>query len=66
VLGLATDYYVKFRVLDALRPGYQGKVITDGCRGVNIRPGDSASAFMVMSGTGATLYTLADWVETQA
>lgn len=66
VLGLATDYCVKFTVLDALKLGYQVNVITDGCRGVNIQPGDSAIAFMEMSAAGATLCTLADWVETQA
>lgn len=66
VLGLATDYCVKFTVLDALKLGYQVNVITDGCRGVNIQPGDSASAFMEMSAAGATLYTLSDWLETQA
>jgi nicotinamidase/pyrazinamidase len=66
VLGLATDYCVKFTVLDALKLGYQVNVITDGCRGVNIQPADSTSAFMEMSAAGATLYTLADWVETRA
>lgn len=66
VLGLATDYCVKFTVLDALQLGYQVSVITDGCRGVNIQPSDSTSAFMAMSAAGATLYTLADWQETQA
>ena len=34
VLGLATDYCVKFTVLDALQLGYTVNVITDGCRGV--------------------------------
>ena len=66
VLGLATDYCVKFTVLDALNLGYSVNVITDGCRGVNIQPQDSAHAFMEMSAAGATLYTLADWEETQA
>lgn len=66
VLGLATDYCVKFTVLDALRLGYQVNVITDGCRGVNIGKQDSAQAFMEMASEGATLYTLADWVETHA
>lgn len=66
VLGLATDYCVKFTVLDALKLGYRVSVITDGCRGVNIAPQDSANAFMTMAAEGATLYTLADWLETQA
>ncbi|KAA1061625.1 bifunctional nicotinamidase/pyrazinamidase [Enterobacter mori] len=66
VLGLATDYCVKFTVLDALQLGYTVSVITDGCRGVNINPQDSAQAFMDMAAEGATLYTLEDWLETQA
>ncbi|WGA39024.1 bifunctional nicotinamidase/pyrazinamidase [Escherichia fergusonii] len=65
IMGLATDYCVKFTVLDALQLGYCVNVITDGCRGVNINPQDSAQAFMEMSVAGATLYTLADWQETQ-
>lgn len=66
VLGLATDYCVKFTVLDALNLGYTVNVITDGCRGVNIQPQDSNLAFMEMSAAGATLYTLDDWLETHA
>lgn len=65
VLGLATDYCVKFTVLDALQLGYAVNVITDGCRGVNIQPQDSAHAFMEMAAEGATLYTLDDWLEIQ-
>ncbi|TCW16328.1 nicotinamidase/pyrazinamidase [Raoultella sp. BIGb0138] len=66
VVGLATDYCVKFTVLDALDLGYAVNVITDGCRGVNIQPQDSVHAFMEMAAAGATLYTLDDWLETQA
>lgn len=66
ILGLATDYCVKFTVLDALQLGYEVNVITDGCRGVNLNPQDSTQAFMEMSAAGATLYTLADWQETHA
>lgn len=65
VMGLATDYCVKFTVLDALTLGYAVNVITDGCRGVNIQPQDSNVAFMEMAAAGATLYTLDDWLETQ-
>ncbi|WP_342320970.1 bifunctional nicotinamidase/pyrazinamidase [Kosakonia sp. BYX6] len=65
VMGLATDYCVKFTVLDALQLGYEVNVVTDGCRGVNLHAQDSAQAFMEMAAAGATLYTLADWLETQ-
>ncbi|HGY5077928.1 TPA: bifunctional nicotinamidase/pyrazinamidase [Citrobacter gillenii] len=65
IMGLATDYCVKFTVFDALELGYTVNVIIDGCRGVNIQPQDSTQAFMEMASAGATLYTLADWEETQ-
>ncbi|VEB98465.1 nicotinamidase/pyrazinamidase [Cedecea lapagei] len=61
VLGLATDYCVKFSVLDALQLGYDVTVITDGCRGVNLQPQDSLAAFQEMAAAGATLMTLADF-----
>ncbi len=61
VMGLATDYCVKFSVLDALQLGYGVTVITDGCRGVNIDPQDSLMAFQDMSAAGAVLMTLADF-----
>lgn len=58
VMGLATDYCVKYSVLDALALGYQTTVIVDGCRGVNIQPQDSQQAFNAMSDAGAELMTL--------
>ena len=65
IMGLATDYCVKFTVLDALSLGYTVNVIIDGCRGVNLNQQDSAQAFMEMAAEGATLFTLDDWLETQ-
>ena len=44
VLGLATDYCVKFSVLDALQDGFQVFVIKDGCRAVNLNERDEAKA----------------------
>ena len=55
VLGLATDYCVKFTVLDAIDLGYQVELICDGCRGVDIRPGDVTAALDAMDRAGATL-----------
>ncbi|AIR61798.1 nicotinamidase/pyrazinamidase [Cedecea neteri] len=61
VLGLATDFCVKFTVLDALALGYEVTVITDGCRGVNLQPQSSLEAFQEMAVKGATLMTFADF-----
>ncbi len=66
VLGLATDYCVKFTVLDALALGYTVNVIIDGCRGVNPQPQDSSRCVYGDGAAGATLYTLDDWRESQA
>ncbi len=40
VLGLATDYCVKYTALDARRLGFETWVVEDGCRGVELTPGD--------------------------
>ncbi|CNK71955.1 nicotinamidase/pyrazinamidase [Yersinia aldovae] len=58
IMGLATDYCVKYSVLDALALGYKTTVISDGCRGVNLQPQDSALAFKAMSDAGAQQLTL--------
>lgn len=57
IMGIATDYCVKFTVLDALKLGYKVSVITDGCRGVNLSAMDSELALAEMSQQGATLLT---------
>ena len=62
-MGLATDYCVKFSVLDALALGYQTSIITDGCRGVNLQPGDSQEALQAMQQAGAKLVTLSQFIE---
>jgi nicotinamidase/pyrazinamidase len=55
VLGLATDYCVKFTVLDALELGFKVHLIEDACRGVNLQPGDVAAAIVEMAEKGATI-----------
>lgn len=55
--GLATDYCVKFTVLDALELGYSVVVFVPGVRGVNLNPGDSDRALAEMQKAGATLST---------
>lgn len=52
VLGLATDYCVKFTALDAAELGFATSVIVDGCRGVELAPGDCAGAIAAMQAAG--------------
>jgi len=53
VMGLATDYCVKFTALDAVqRAGLKTTLIEDGCRGVNLRRGDSEAAVAEMRAAG--------------
>lgn len=53
VAGLATDYCVKFTVLDALKLGFRAHLIEDACRGVNLQPDDVAAAIAEMRAVGA-------------
>jgi len=52
VLGLATEYCVKFTALDALNLGFRTHLILDGCRGVNLEPGDVLRAVEEMKTKG--------------
>ncbi|MDV3278670.1 MAG: nicotinamidase [Nitrososphaerales archaeon] len=61
--GLATDYCVKQTCLDGLARGFKVEVMTDCVRGVNLRPGDSASALRSMTAKGATLTTAGEVVK---
>ncbi|MBU6386823.1 MAG: isochorismatase family protein [Planctomycetes bacterium] len=42
-MGLATDYCVMHSVLDSVQEGFLTSVITDGCRGVGLKPDDIQS-----------------------
>jgi len=44
VMGLATDYCMKATTLDAVALGLATRVVLDGCRGVELKPGDCAIA----------------------
>jgi len=52
VLGLATDYCVKFTALDAVQLGFRTALVEDGCRGVNLASDDSAKAIEEMRRAG--------------
>ncbi len=55
IVGLATDYCVKFSVLDALESGFKTHVALKACRGVNVHPGDADKAIEAMQTAGALL-----------
>ena len=60
IMGLATDYCVKFSVLDALSLAFKTSVIEDGCRGIDIQPGDVERAFEAMTAAGAAVVSSDD------
>ena len=53
ILGLATDYCVKFTALDALQLGFETILIEDGCRAVNLQPEDGRRALEELETKGA-------------
>ena len=55
LMGLATDYCVKFSALDARELGFAVSLIEDGCRGVELAPGDVARALEEMRNAGVAL-----------
>jgi nicotinamidase/pyrazinamidase len=57
MMGLATDYCVKFTALDAVREGFAVTVVEDGCRAVELSPGDSAAAIEAMRAAGVEVAT---------
>ena len=55
VMGLATDYCVKFTALDAIQDGFKVTLIERGCRGVNIQKDDVANAIKAMEDAGVEI-----------
>lgn len=57
VVGLATDYCVKFTALDAADLGYKTFLIEDASRGVNLQVGDVENAIQEMKQAGIGVIT---------
>ncbi len=55
VMGLATDYCVKFTALDAVQLGFKVRLIVDGVRGVELSQGDCDRAMDQMQAAGVLL-----------
>lgn len=52
VLGLATEYCVKFTAIDAVEEGFTTHLILAGCRGFDLAPGDTEGAIGEMRNAG--------------
>lgn len=66
ILGLATDYCIKYTTLDAIRLGFNVTVIADGCRGVDLKPGDVARACEEMAVAGVKFIQSKDIISTES
>jgi nicotinamidase/pyrazinamidase len=55
IVGLATDYCVKYTALDAVTLGFQTHLIADACRAVNLHKGDEGKAIEEMQSVGVEI-----------
>lgn len=55
VLGLATEYCVRFTALDARRFGFRTHLVVDACRGINLAEGDVDAAIEDMRSAGVEI-----------
>lgn len=55
IMGLATDYCVKFTALDAQKDGFKTQLILDGSRGVELNAGDIDNAIEEMKSAGVQM-----------
>ncbi len=65
LMGLATDYCVKYSVLDALQLGYAVTVIEDGCRGIGLRLTCISNAINDMKSAGAKFISYNQFMTSQ-
>lgn len=56
--GLATDYCVKYSVLDALNLGFDVFIVADACKGISLNPNDAEQALERMEKSGAKITTI--------
>lgn len=55
IMGLATDYCVKFTAMDAVNLGFKTYLFEDGSKGVELKPGDVKNAVSEMEKAGVTI-----------
>lgn len=60
IMGLATDYCVKYSCLDAVFCGFQVCLIEDACRGVGLKTQDIADSIDEMRKSGVKIMKITD------
>ena len=63
IIGLATDYCVKFTALDAKSLGFETYLIADACRAVNLQATDEVNALAVIKKAGVQILRSSDILE---
>ena len=62
LVGLATDVCVKYTALDATQLGYNTYVVKDGCRGIDLKEGDTERALKEVQDAGAKIIESKDLI----
>lgn len=63
IMGLATDYCVRFTCLDSVHLGFNTHIIEDACRGVELKPGDVQAALNEMQDEGVKILQSSDFLK---
>ncbi len=62
LVGIATDYCIKYSAIDAFHLGFNVFVIEDGCSGINLKPNDSEEALAEIEKLGVKIINSSDLV----
>lgn len=60
VMGIATDYCVRYTCEDALECGFNVHLVPEACRGVELRPQDGEAAIQSLRSAGVRIKVLSD------
>ncbi len=66
VLGVATDFCVKYTALDAVGEGFATTLLADACRGVDLNAGDVDAAIEEMRAAAVTISAVAELTATSS
>jgi len=55
LVGLTTDYCVRYSAYDALQLGFKVTVVVDACRGIDLQPGDCTRAIQELKNSGVKI-----------